>query len=81
MKCIKIPVQKLFNGVTVRIISSLTAFSFDAELVFYFRNVQDFGCFLLYCLLANAMGKFQNILGQLCVFVTQSKKSLNGIVT
>ena len=54
-KCIKFPVEGLSHDVTERFISSLTPFSYCAVLVFYFRKIQDFGCFLLYCFLANAI--------------------------
>ena len=42
--CIKIPVEGLSHDVTVRLISSLTLFSHNAELVFLFPQIQDFGC-------------------------------------
>ena len=44
-KCIKIPIESLSYDVTVRLISSLTPFSYNAQLVFYVRKMQDFGRF------------------------------------
>ena len=81
-KCIKILVEDLSYDVTIRLIFTLTSFSYNAELVFYFRKKQDFGCFTLYCLLAIAVCLFQRIPEQPCVFLTSNKKkSLKGNVT
>ena len=75
VKCIKILVE-VFYYVTVRLISSVTSFSFPADLLFFsFVN-----CFLLDCLLANTKGKFRNIPGEHCVFDITMKTSIKGNV-
>ena len=70
VKCIKISVEGISYGVTVRLISSLTSFSFNAEqFVFILLPSKTRpGCFLLNRLLAIMIGNFQKIPGQLGVF-------------
>ena len=45
--CNRIPVESLSYDVTLHLISFLTSFSYNADKCFYFRRIQDLGCFVL----------------------------------
>lgn len=60
-------------NVTVRLVSS-----FYAELVFLL-TLNTYVC--SYCLLTNVISMFQNVPGQLCVFLTSTQKSSKGNAT
>ena len=77
----KIPVKGLSNDVTVHLIYSLTSFQYYAEQVFYFRKIQDFGCFLLYCFWQKQCISSKIFRDNFASFLTSNKKSLKCSVT